>query len=99
MKIDLQVTKKVAKLARLKLTEDEVTQYTKDLDQILAFVDQLNEINTDGVEPLIHGLELTDHFREDVAIAMPEEQIKKMLSCSDQVLYEQYKVPQVLGEA
>jgi aspartyl-tRNA(Asn)/glutamyl-tRNA(Gln) amidotransferase subunit C len=95
--IDTAVTKKIAKLARLRLTDTEIEKYTKDLDSILGFVAQLNEVNTDGIEPLVHGYAMETHFREDKAIPMTEEQIKKMLACSEAVLYEQYKVPQVLG--
>ena len=99
MKMEHSTTRKMAKLARLKLNDGEIEQYTKDLDQILNFVAQLNEVNTDGVEPLVHGLQLEAHLREDESIRMPEEQVKKMLACSEQVLFEQYKVPQVLGDA
>lgn len=97
--INPQTTEKIAKLARLKLSADEIQRYTKDLSNILNYVQQLNQINTDGIEPLVHGLDLPDHFREDKANALSEEDIKAILSCSDQVLYEQFKVPQVIGEA
>jgi aspartyl-tRNA(Asn)/glutamyl-tRNA(Gln) amidotransferase subunit C len=97
--ITLETTRKIAKLSRLKLTEAELIKYTQDLTSILGYVEQLKEVNTDGIEPLIHGFALQDHFREDTVEALSEREIKNILACSDQVLYEQFKVPQVLGES
>jgi aspartyl-tRNA(Asn)/glutamyl-tRNA(Gln) amidotransferase subunit C len=97
--LDQEFTKKIAKLARIKLKPEEVAQYTKDLEKILGYVHQLSEVNTEGVEPMIHGIPLPMHFREDKAEPLGETEIQKILSCSEQVLYDQYKVPQVIGEA
>lgn len=97
--ITLETTRKIAKLARLQISEEEAVRYTKDLAAILGYVEKLNAVNTENIEPLVHGLELPDHFREDKVTALSEEDIKSMLACSDQILYEQYKVPQVIGEA
>lgn len=95
--LDPQLTRRIAKLARLALTDSEVTQYTNDLDKILAYVAQLNSVNTDGVEPIIHGLPLDPHLREDEPIRPGETELKALLACSEQSLYEQFKVPQVIG--
>lgn len=97
MKLDIQTTRKIAKLARLQISDAEASAYTDELEKILAFVAQLNEVQTDGVEPIVHGLQLDPHFRADEAIALSEEKIQKILQCSQQSLYEQYKVPQVIG--
>jgi aspartyl-tRNA(Asn)/glutamyl-tRNA(Gln) amidotransferase subunit C len=90
-------TQKIAHLARLKLDENEIEQYTQELSKILDFVAQLSEVNTNGVEPVIHGIPLDPHFREDEAITLPEDETKRIVACSEQALYDQYKVPQVLG--
>lgn len=95
--VNPDVTRKIAKLSRLQISDQEVEQYTKELSKILDFVTQLNEVNTNGVEPIIHGIELAPHFREDKAIGLSEEETKRIVSCSEQALYEQYKVPQVIG--
>ncbi len=92
-----ELTQKIAHLSRLQLTPHEVEQYTKELGKILDFVAQLSEVNVEGVEPIIHGVELDAHFRADEAIALPEEKTKLIVSCSEQSLYEQYRVPQVIG--
>jgi aspartyl-tRNA(Asn)/glutamyl-tRNA(Gln) amidotransferase subunit C len=91
------VTKKIARLARLRLSETEVEQYTKELGKILSFVEQLKEANVEGVEPVIHGIPLDAHFREDTAVVLSEEKTKQIVSCSEQSLYDQFRVPQVIG--
>lgn len=95
--VNSDVTRKIAKLARLKLSEQEVEQYTRELDKILDFVAQLNEVDTKGVEPVVHGVPLDAHMREDEPILLSEEETKRIVACSEQALYDQFKVPQVIG--
>jgi aspartyl-tRNA(Asn)/glutamyl-tRNA(Gln) amidotransferase subunit C len=95
--VNPEVTRKIAHLARLKLTDSEIEQYTQELSKILDFVAQLSEVNTANVEPVIHGVPLDPHFREDEAILLFEEDTKRIVACSEQSLYDQYKVPQVIG--
>lgn len=56
----------VAKLARLSLTEKEKELYTKQLSKILDYIDQLNEVNTNGVEPMTQPIPTVNVMREDV---------------------------------
>ena len=56
---------KVANLARLKLTDAEVDDCTAKLSSVLAYVDTLNEVATDEVDPLVHAVELSNVFRND----------------------------------
>jgi aspartyl-tRNA(Asn)/glutamyl-tRNA(Gln) amidotransferase subunit C len=55
----------VAHLARLELTEAELATMTRQLAGILDYVDLLRQVNTDGVEPMAHALELHNVFRAD----------------------------------
>jgi aspartyl-tRNA(Asn)/glutamyl-tRNA(Gln) amidotransferase subunit C len=55
----------VAHLARLELSDDELAAMTRQLSAILEYVDQLKQVNTEGVEPLAHPLPLHNVFRED----------------------------------
>lgn len=65
---------KVALLARLKLTDAEVDDCTAKLGSVLAYVDSLNEVVTDEVEPMVHAVELSNVFRADqVAPSLPRE--------------------------
>jgi aspartyl-tRNA(Asn)/glutamyl-tRNA(Gln) amidotransferase subunit C len=55
----------IAKLGRLALTDEEVNQYSKDLNQILSYVDLLQELDTKNVEPMVGAVELSNITRED----------------------------------
>jgi len=55
----------VAKIARLKLTDEEIKKYTKDLNSILDSFKILNEVNTDGLKETFHPLEELNVFRDD----------------------------------
>jgi aspartyl-tRNA(Asn)/glutamyl-tRNA(Gln) amidotransferase subunit C len=57
---------KVALLARLRLTPEELDTFTGQLSSIVDFVAQLQEVDTSGVEPLAHGVEMRNVFRDDV---------------------------------
>ena len=65
MSIDKATVSRVAELARLKLQENELEPIAKDLGSVLEWINTLNEVNTDGIEPLanINGQELP--LRED----------------------------------
>lgn len=56
----------VAQLARLALQADEKQQLTEQLNAILTYMEQLNEVPTDGVEPTTHVLDLANVWRDDV---------------------------------
>jgi aspartyl-tRNA(Asn)/glutamyl-tRNA(Gln) amidotransferase subunit C len=55
----------IAHLARLELTEEEVGVLGRDLSAIVEYVNQLQQVNTDGIEPLAHPIEMSNVFRED----------------------------------
>ena len=67
MKIDKNTINKIARLSRIKLEDKESDDYIKDLNSILDWVDQLNEVNTENVEPLNNISSSTLPKREDVA--------------------------------
>ena len=52
MKLNTNTINKIAKLARIRLSEKEADEFLKDINSILDWVEQLNEVNTDKVEPL-----------------------------------------------
>ena len=58
--------KHVAKLARLELTDSEVEKYSKQLGDILKYVEQMNEVDTTGIEPMPHPIPIYTVMREDV---------------------------------
>jgi len=66
MIVDNALIDKLASLSKLEFDEESKEGIKKDLTRMLAFVEQLNGLDTDGVEPLIHVNEETNKFREDV---------------------------------
>lgn len=85
---------KVAVLARLRLNPDELALFTGQLNSIVDFVAQLQEPDTSGVEPLAHGVEVRNVFRDDVVgPALPRE---KALANAPKRNAEGFLVPAVL---
>ncbi|MFQ3544242.1 Asp-tRNA(Asn)/Glu-tRNA(Gln) amidotransferase subunit GatC [Halobacillus rhizosphaerae] len=93
-RISKEEVKHVAHLARLAITEDEADKFTKQLDDIITYAEQLNELDTEGVEPTTHVLDLKNVLRKDE----PKKWIKKedaLKNAPDQK-DGQFKVPSVL---
>ncbi len=87
---------KVALLARLRLSDAELTSLTNELSQIVTYVDQLAEVDTDDVEPMAHAVELHNVFAEDEARpSLPREQA---LANAPSHNGQAYLVPPVLGD-
>jgi aspartyl-tRNA(Asn)/glutamyl-tRNA(Gln) amidotransferase subunit C len=85
---------KVAILARLRLSPDELATFTGQLNSIVDFVAQLQEPDTSNVEPLAHGVEVHNVFRDDVlGPALPRE---KALANAPKRNAEGFLVPAVL---
>lgn len=66
MSLDKKAVEKVARLARLKITEEEATRYGAQLSNIINFVEQLKEVDTENVEPLASVVDIQLRLREDV---------------------------------
>jgi aspartyl-tRNA(Asn)/glutamyl-tRNA(Gln) amidotransferase subunit C len=96
MSISRRDIEKVALLARLRLTEEELATITNELGQIVGYVDQLSEVNTDGIEPMAHAVEVANVFRSDeLAPSLPREEALSNAPHRDE---RGYLVPAVLGE-
>ena len=65
MKINRDTVDQIAHLARLEFNDKDKEEIIKDLNNMLAFVEKLNELNTDGVEPLVYMTDEVNHLRED----------------------------------
>ena len=72
MKITRQQVRDVALLARLELSAEEETAFAGDLDQILTYVELLDELDTAGVEPTAHVVDLDTPYREDRVTNAPD---------------------------
>ncbi|MCU6712660.1 Asp-tRNA(Asn)/Glu-tRNA(Gln) amidotransferase subunit GatC [Paenibacillus sp. J5C_2022] len=94
MSITLKDVEHVANLARLELSDAEKEQFTGQLNAILKYAEKLNELDTDGVEPTSHVLNVTNVMREDVV--KPSLPIEKVLQNAPDEEDGQIKVPAVL---
>lgn len=94
MKVTKEVIIHIAELAHLKLREDEIEKFEKELNQILEYVDKLNEIDTSNVEALSHPLLTLNIFREDkVEKSISREEALKNAPESTE---EFFRVPKVI---
>jgi aspartyl-tRNA(Asn)/glutamyl-tRNA(Gln) amidotransferase subunit C len=91
MKMDIE---KVARLARLELSEEEKKTFGDQLEQILAYMEQLNRLDTSGVEPTSHAIPIVNVFREDeVKTSISREEI---LGISPDQEEGHFKVPRII---
>ena len=65
MSISLDEVRKVALLSRIALTEDEEERFAAQLNDILDYVEQLNELDVEGVEPTTRAIDVSNVMRED----------------------------------
>ncbi|MEX2173544.1 MAG: Asp-tRNA(Asn)/Glu-tRNA(Gln) amidotransferase subunit GatC [Pirellulaceae bacterium] len=87
---------KVSLLGRLLLSEAELDTMTSQLTRVVGYVEQLGEVNTDGVQPMAHAVELHNVFRDDsLGESLPRE---AALANAPKRDAECYRVPAVLGE-
>ncbi len=96
-RIDEEQVRKVARLSRLELTEGEVEEFTGQLSAILEYVEKMNELETDRVEPLAHCLPISNVLREDVV----KESLgtEKTLANAPQRDEDFFKVPKILDDS
>lgn len=96
MTISRHEVEKVALLARLRLSDAELQTMTSQMGNILGYIELLDELDTDGVEPMAHALDVHDIFRDDaVQESLPRECALANAPDTDD---ECYRVPAVLGD-
>ena len=96
MKISKDDIIKVSELARLEFKEEELEKFTEQLGNILEYIEQLNELNTDNVEPTSHVLDMSTPLREDkVEEWLSTEEVLKNAPESED---DFFVVPQVIED-
>ena len=95
-KIDTDRVRQVARLSRIELTDPQLEQFTSQLSDILSYVDQLNELDTDAVEPTSHPLRLGNVFRSDSDKVQPSLSSQQALANAPQTHGQFFAVPKVL---
>lgn len=96
MKIDEAQVRRVALLGRLELSDREVSQFSSQLSAIFEYIEKLNELDTDHVEPLAHCLPVHNVFREDVP--KPSLSNDAALENAPEREDEYFKVPKILDD-
>ena len=97
MSLTLDEVKKIAHLARLNLSEQEIELYTPQLSNIINFIEQLNQADTQRVEALAHPLDISQRLRTD-QVSEPDLR-DKYQRIAPQVEAGLYLVPKVIEEA
>ncbi len=97
MEVTNEMVEKIAHLARLRIPEADKETVKNELQQMIEFVDKLNELDTTGIEPLIHMSNKINAVREDeVKGSIPRVDALKNAPVSDGVFF---KVPKVIKKA
>ncbi|GBR75934.1 aspartyl/glutamyl-tRNA amidotransferase subunit C [Candidatus Termititenax persephonae] len=94
MAINIADARHVADLARLDLTEQELATYTEQLNQILDYAQELEQVNTDKVEPTYHSVAAGTALREDKAVDFPNQ--AGILRNGPEVSGTSFVVPRIL---
>ena len=95
MLVDEKITLKIASLAKLELTEQEIKEYSKDLTNILKWMEELKEVDVSNVQPVTSVTKNELYEREDIAYKNTVEQEKILLNAPEKV-GEYFTVPKVI---
>ena len=97
MEVTDELVNKIAHLARLEFKDGEKDAIKKDMQQMIAFIDKLNELDTTGVEPLIHMTDNINSLREDeVKGTITREEALMNAPLHDEQFF---KVPKVINKS
>lgn len=92
-----EMTRKVAHLARLKMSDEEIERLSRQMEDILTYVELLNEVDTTDVEPMAHAVELTNVLRPDESRASLSRE--DALANAPQTDGKYFLVPAILDES
>ncbi|MBM2846020.1 MAG: aspartyl/glutamyl-tRNA(Asn/Gln) amidotransferase subunit [Bacteroidetes bacterium] len=96
MSVTIKDVEHVAALAQLSFSEEEKQKLVRELNEILAYMDQLNSLDTTNVEPLSQVIELSNVFREDTPKpCLPREEALRNAPTKNEKFF---KVPKVIGD-
>jgi len=96
MRLTKEEVEKVAKLARLAVSEEEKEAFSRQLSEILTYVGKLNELDTSKIEPTSHVLDLSNVFRDDIVrLSLPPADVLANAPDRD---HDHFRVPKIIEE-
>ncbi|HET6430509.1 MAG TPA: Asp-tRNA(Asn)/Glu-tRNA(Gln) amidotransferase subunit GatC [Phycisphaerae bacterium] len=95
--VDEKLIRHIGRLSRIELTDEQVAVFGRQFADIVAYMDKLQELDTEGVEPMAHALDVSNVFGEDV----PGESLgpEQALANAPARHGDFYKVPKVIGDS
>ena len=95
--IDVDMVRHIGKLSRIELTDEEVPRFARQLGDVLEYFGKLRELDTEGVEPMAHAVELNNVLGDDA----PGESLspEEALANAPQRDGDFFKVPKVIGDS
>ena len=95
--IDLHLVRHIGRLSRIELTDEQARVFSRQLGDILSYFDKLQELDTEGVEPMAHAVEIHNVLAADE----PSESLTpdQALSNAPQREGDFFKVPKVIGDS
>ena len=94
MALTIKEAEHLAILSRLTLTDEEKELFTRQMSDILAYADKLNQLDTDNIEPMVYILPADNVFREDEVVPGPPRE--ELLANASVVEEGYFKVPKIL---
>lgn len=91
MALDRKTTEQVAHLARLRIEPEQAADVAEDLSRILDMIDRIEQVDTTGVEPLAHPLDLGQPLREDRVTSFPDRE--RLQQSAPDVMEGYFRVP------
>jgi aspartyl-tRNA(Asn)/glutamyl-tRNA(Gln) amidotransferase subunit C len=97
--VNADLIRKIADLSRLELRPEETAAYAHSIGEILVHVNQLSEVNTEGVEPMVYGIDDSLRLRPDVVVDFGRDDSgkPKILTHAPEVVDDGFKVPRIIG--
>jgi len=94
--ITKETIKHLAILSRLEFTDEQLDNFSHDLDDIFNYAQMLNEVDTEGIEPSSHAIPIQNVFKDDVVKEFPN--IDKIMANAPQEEDHAFRVPKILAD-
>ena len=94
MKVTKNDVEHVADLARLRFNEEDLGRFTEQMNEILTYMEKLNELDTSDVPPTTHAMALSNVFREDLILESLDEE--SALANAPQAAKGSFQVPRII---